>query len=203
MNAFTRIIAGVILSLVSVPTFGQVSMTDLSTENIVQAAEGSTPVGQQITEDQVKGEGASRPEDIGLAALTASAIEGAQHDNKCRLLVVVSPKEGINRDLGLVSVSDLAAGSRVETDNLVDEQGFAITVVGFEPVIQLTEANLFGSRVLISGKSMDDFTAKAQQAGYTVFTNKVACQAAVRQEDLASLANAVVKARKALRDLQD
>ena len=204
MNAFTRIFAGVVVTLLAVPTFGQaVEMSDLSAETIVKEAKATTPIGQQITQDQINNDGASRSEDIGLAALTASAIEGSQHDNKCNLLVVVSPKEGSNRDLGLVSVSDLAAGSRVETDNLVDEVGFAITVVGFNPVIQLTEANWFGSRVLISGKSLDDFTVKAQKQGYTIFNSKVACQASVRQEDLASLAQAVIKARKALRDLQD
>lgn len=202
MNAFTRIFAGVIL-LLSVPTFGQVQVSDLATNNIVQEATSSTPVGQQITEDQVKGEGASRPEDIGLAALSASAVEGSQHNSLCNLVTVVSPKEGSNRDLGLVSVSDLAAGSRVETDNLVDEVGFAITVVGFNAVIQLTEANMFSTRVLVTGKSLEDFEVKASKAGYTVFTTRVACQSAVRQEDLASLAEAVIKARKTLRDLQD
>lgn len=203
MNAFTRIIAGVVVTLLALPCFAQDGlMPKLSTNNIVQEAKSSTPVGEQITQDQIEGNGSSTAADIGLAALAASAVEGSQHDNKCTLLTIVSPKDGANRDLGMVSVSDLAAGSRVETDNLVDEVGFAITVVGFNPVIQLTEANLFGSRVLISGKSLDDFTTKAQQAGYTVFSNKVACQAAVRQQDLAALANAVIKARKAIRQLQ-
>jgi len=134
--------------------------------------------------------------------LTASAIEGSQHANKCTLLTVVSPKDGANRDLGLVSVSDLSAGARVEVGNLVDELGFSVTVVGFNPTIQLTEASLFTTRVLITGKSLDDFSLKAQKKGYTIFTTKVGCQAAIRQEDLASLAEAVIKARKAIRQLQ-
>ena len=138
----------------------------------------------------------SQSNDIGLSGLVAQSIVGASHDSKCILLTVVSPRDGVNRDLGLVSVSDLAAGSRVETDNLADEAGFAVTVVGLNAHIQLTEASLFSTRVLVSGKSLDDFSLKASKLGYTSFSETVACQAAVRQEDLATLARVVMRARR-------
>ena len=137
--------------------------------------------------------------DVGASFLAASAIEGAAHDAKCNLLGVVAPKEGLNRDLGLVSISDLAAGARVETSSLVDEVGFAVAIVGLNPVIQLTEENLLSSRVLITGRSLSDFVVKAERAGYTVFSESVSCQASIRQDDLASLARAIMKARKIIR----
>jgi len=202
-NAFTQIVTAGVAVLFAMPCFAQsVQMSDLSVASITKEASDTLPTGQQITKDQIEGNGSSTAADIGLAALSASAVEGSQHNSLCNLVTVVSPKEGSNRDLGLVSVSDLAAGSRVETDNLVDEAGFAITVVGFNAVIQLTEANLFSTRVLVTGKSLEDFEVKASKAGYTVFTTRVACQSAIRQEDLASLAEAVIKARKAIRQLQ-
>ena len=203
-NAFTQIVTAGVVVLFAMPCFAQsVQMSDLSVASITKEAKATTPTGQQISEKDIKGEGTSLPQDIGLAALSASAVEGSQHSNKCQLITIISPKDGANRDLGIVSVSDLAAGARVEVGNLVDEVGFAVSIIGFNPVIQLTEGNIFGTRVLFTGKSLDDFTTQVQKEGYTVFATNIHCQASIRQEDLASLAEAVIKARKALRALQD
>jgi hypothetical protein len=123
------------------------------------------------------------------------------HNALCTLVTVISPKDGSNRDLGLKSVSDLAAGALVEVPELIDEAGFTIGIVGLNAAIQLTEASWFSTRVLISGERFDDFVKKATAEKYKVLTQSVSCQSSARHETMAAVAKAVMKAKKALHSM--
>ena len=199
-NAFTNIVVIFAALVTTVPAFAQ-AVSEVPKDLLDTAREQKDAA--LDTEADKYAAGNANPSDVGLAALTATTISASAHDSKCMMLTIVSPKGGWDRDLGLVAVSDLAAGARVEVPSLVDEVGFAITILGRKPHIQLTEHMLFGSRVLISGTDLEDFMIKAEKLKYTVFTKEVGCQSALRQEDLRVLAEAVIKARKQLRDAQD
>ena len=155
----------------------------------------------QISDKEMNGQGTAHASDLGVAGLIASSVVETSHAALCNLITVVSPKGGSNRDLGLMSVSDLAAGALVEVPELVDEAGFTVGIVGLNAAIQLTEASWFSTRVLVSGKNLDDFIKKATAANYKVLTQNVSCQSTARQETLAAVAKAVLKAKRALHSM--
>jgi hypothetical protein len=155
----------------------------------------------QISDKEMRGQGTSSASDLGVAGLISSSVVETSHNALCTLVTVVSPKDGSNRDLGLMSVSDLAAGALVEVPELVDEAGFTVGIVGLNVALQLTEASWFGARVLVSGKSFDDFVKKATAEKYKVLTQSVSCQSSARHETLSAVAKAILKAKKALHSM--
>lgn len=187
MNAFTRIIAGVITILTASSAFCQVSMTDLSTSNIVNEAKAKPKAEEHTYANN----------DVELGKKLASTIRAGERQEQCVLVTVVSSEQSYSRDLALFSRSDLAAGALVSADMVINEAGAISAIVGLNGHIELMEDNsvdVFGRRMYVSyahkaaGKGIDEFTSNAAKAGFLVTSASSPCNSSARPQDLTKVA---------------